>query len=97
MAKFKIIWSEMAKLELKRIYLYYKSKSNQGAMSVRNDLLNSPKSIHFPHQYQVDDINPKYRRIIVRDYKLLYKVMEDTIFVLDIVSTRQSPEILKRK
>ncbi len=97
MDKLKIIWTNQAKLALKSIYDYYKEKSLQGASNVKSDLLQSPKTIHFAKQYQVDDINPKYRRIVVRDYKVLYKENKGVIQIVDIVSTKQSPEILKNK
>jgi len=97
MSKLKIIWTDQAKEALKSINDYYKDKSLQGAKNVKSDLLQSPKTIYFSKQYQVDDVNPKYRRIIVRDYKVLYREDEDTIQVMDIVSTKQSPEILKNK
>jgi addiction module RelE/StbE family toxin len=97
MDKLKIIWSRQAKEALKSIYDYYKERSLQGARNVMADLLQSPKTVHFSKQYQVDDINPKYRRIVVRDYKVLYKEDNGTIQVMDIVSTRQSPDILKNK
>lgn len=98
MGKFKIIWTNQAKTEIKKIYDYYKEKSLQGAKNVRADLLQSPKTIYFSKQYQVDDINPKYRRIIVRgDYKVLYKEEARAIKVVDVVSVKQSPEILKNK
>jgi addiction module RelE/StbE family toxin len=98
MGKFKIIWTNQAKAEVRKIYDYYKEKSPQGAKNVRTDLLQSPKTIYFSKQYQVDDINPMYRRIIVRgDYKVLYKEETGVIKVVDVVSVKQSPEILKNK
>jgi plasmid stabilization system protein ParE len=97
MGKPKIIWTVQAKAALKNIYDYYKEKSLQGAKHVKTDLLLSPKAIHFAKQYQIDDINPKYRRIVVRDFKVLYKEETDTIYVMDIISTRQSPGILRNK
>lgn len=98
MEKFKIIWTDQAKAEVKKIYDYYKEKSLQGAKNVRADLLQSPKTIYFSKQYQIDEINPKYRRIIVRgNYKVLYKEDAGIIKVLDIVSVKQSPEVLKNK
>ena len=97
MDKLKIVWTHQAKTALKDIYDYYKDKSLQGAKNVKSDLLESPKKIIFSKQYQVDDINPNYRRIIVRDYKILYKEDKGVIQVMDIVSTRQSPKILKSK
>ena len=94
----KIIWTDQAKKELKKIYDYYKEKSLQGAKNVRSDLLLSPKTIAFSKQYQIDDINPNYRRIVVRgNYKVLYREEAGTIKVMDIVSTQQSPDILKNK
>ncbi len=97
MSILKIVWTKQAKQALKDIYDYYKEKSLQGAKNVKTDLLQSPKSIHYSKQYQLDDINPKYRRIVVRDYKVLYKEDKGVIQVMDIVSTKQSPEILKAK
>jgi plasmid stabilization system protein ParE len=93
----KIIWSNQAKLALKDIYDYYHEKSPQAAKNVTSDLLKAPKTIFFAKQYQLDDINPKYRRIVVRHYKILYKEDQGVIQVVDIISSRQSPEILKDK
>ncbi len=97
MGKLKIIWTKQAKSALKSIYNYYKEKSLQGANNLKSELLRSPRTIHFAKQYQVDEINPKYRRIIVRDYKVLYKESRGSIHVMDIVCTLQSPEILRNK
>lgn len=98
MRKLKIIWTTQATEDLKNIYKYWKIKSLQGAINVRSDILKSPKTILYSEQFQIDDINPKYRRIIVRDnYKVLYKVESKTIFIMGVVSTAQSPEILKKK
>lgn len=91
----KIVWSLQAKSSLKAIYDFYKEKNLQGAQNVKSDILSSPKKIYFAEQYQQDDINPRYRRIVVRDYKVLYLERENEIRVVDVVSTRQSPEVLK--
>jgi addiction module RelE/StbE family toxin len=97
MESIKIIWTKQAVQELKRIYNYYKKKSLQSAKNVKSDLLQSPKKIHFSKQYQLDDINPNYRRIVVRDYKILYKEKDNVIQIIDVISTLQSPEKLKNK
>lgn len=94
MPPLRIIWSKQAKESLQEIFDYYKSKSIQGARNVRNDLLKAPKKIIFAKQYQCDDINPKYYRIIVRDYKILYLEEDNKLLIIDIFSTRQSPDIL---
>ena len=96
MGNFKIIWTSQAKQDLQNIYEHWKKKSVQGAKNVRSDILQSPKSIYYAKQYQVDDINPRYRRIVVRTYyKVLYKKIRDTIYVMGVISTRQSPDVLK--
>ena len=97
MENLKIIWAKQARNEANNIYNYYKKKSEQGAKNVRSDLLKSPKTIRFSKQYQIDEINPNYRRIIVRDFKVLYKEVNGIIRIMDIVSTRQSPELLMNK
>lgn len=97
MMKLGIVWSNQAKEALKSIYDHYKDKSPQGAKNVKSDLLDSPKTILFAKQYQVDEINTGYRRIVVRDYKVLYKEENGVIQIVDIVSTRQSIEVLKKK
>jgi len=98
MSSYKIVWTSQAKQDLKNVYEYWKKKSVQGAKNVRSDILKSPKTIYCAKQYQVDDINPKYRRIVVRTYyKVLYRETKNTIYVTGVISTRQSPDVLKRK
>ncbi|CAN5457401.1 type II toxin-antitoxin system RelE/ParE family toxin [soil metagenome] len=97
MAAPRIIWTKQAKMALKNIYNFYKPKSLQGAKNVISDILQSPKSIQFSKQYQLDEINPNYRRIVIRDYKLIYKERDNSIQIIDIVSTKQSPDKLKSK
>jgi len=93
----KIIWTLQAKMAVKNIYNFYKDKSLQGAKNVKTDLLQSPKSIRFSKQYRLDEVNPNYRRIIVRDYKILYKEKGSTIQIIDVLSCKQSPKKLKNK
>jgi plasmid stabilization system protein ParE len=95
MRKPEIIWSNQAKLALKDIFDYYKDKSLKTAKNIKSELLNSPKTVLFSRQYQIDDINPKFRRIVVRHYKVLYQERNGIIEVIDIISTRQSPELLE--
>lgn len=96
MNKFKIIWSNQAEEQVKNIYYYHKLKSEQGALNVVNAILKSPESIKYPAQYQTDEINQNYRRIIVRGtYKVLYQVKGQVISIVAVVGTSQSPEDIK--
>ena len=85
--EFKIIWSDLAISSLKDIYDFYVHKSVKGANNVISDILDSPKTIVYSEQYQVDEQYPDYRRIIVRDYKVLYVEKNNIITVTDIVCT----------
>jgi len=98
MGNFKIFWTTQAKNDLKNIYEFWKKKSVQGAKNVRSDILKSPKTIYYAKQYQIDDINPNYRRIVVRThYKVLYREIKNSIYIMGIISTHQSPDVLKKR
>jgi len=88
----KVVWTNSAKDHLKTIYTFYKQKSTQGALKLKTDILKSVKSIVFAEQYQIDEIEPEYRRIIVRDYKILYKEIDGEVFIIKIFSMKRFPE-----
>lgn len=94
MGKLKVIWSNRAKAQLKSIhdYIKYKKKSPQGATNVKRDILQASKDIVYADQYQQDEIEPDYRRIVVRHYKLLYKEKDGNILILRLFDTYQSTE-----
>lgn len=91
MNKTNIVWTNEAKNELKTIQSYYKEKSTQGAKNILNDILKAIKEIRFFEQYQVDEINSDFRRIIVRHYKIIYTIETQTIIIVSIFDTRQNP------
>jgi addiction module RelE/StbE family toxin len=90
---YKIVWTDEAKADLKDIYNFIKKKSSQGAKNVISDIRNAPKSVYFPHQNQDELYNNQYMRIVVRDYKILYKTNEqsDELIIYAIFDTRQDP------
>jgi addiction module RelE/StbE family toxin len=94
----KILWDNQAKADLKLIFEFIKLKSLQGAKNVIRDVVSQSKDIHFVEQYQMDEfLGEPYRRMIVRDYKIIYKVhSEMEIRILQIFDTRQSPIKLKK-
>lgn len=94
MSKLKVIWSNRAKAQLKSIHDYIKNekKSPQGAANVKRDILKASRNIVFETQYQQDEIESEYRRIVVRHYKLLYKEKNGNILILRLFDTYQSRE-----
>jgi plasmid stabilization system protein ParE len=97
MENLKIIWTNTAKMQLKAIYEYYKIKSIQGAKTIKDEMLNTTKSIRFAEQYQRDEIEPEYRKIIVRDYKILYLVEDNMVYIARIFNTKQNPDKQKEQ
>jgi plasmid stabilization system protein ParE len=93
-----IVWDNQAKADLKLIFEFIKLKSITGARTVIRDIVIQSKSLHFIEQYQVDEIlGEPYRRMFVRDYKIIYKMGSNTeIRILQIFDTRQSPAKLKK-
>lgn len=85
----KVVWTNTARNQLRTIYNYYKEKSVHGANNVKNDILASTRNIHFAEQYQKDEIDPEYRRIIVRDYKILYVEENEVVYIARIFSTKR--------
>jgi len=90
----KVIWSNTAKAQLKKIhdYIKYKLQSPQGAKNVKQDILTASREVTFIEQYEVDEIQSEYRKITVRHYKLLYKEKNGKIYILRLFDELQSPE-----
>ncbi|MGB0788908.1 MAG: type II toxin-antitoxin system RelE/ParE family toxin [Marinirhabdus sp.] len=87
------MWSNRAKAQLKQIhdYLKYEKKTPQGAANVKRNILTTGRGVNFVEQYQKDEIDPQYRRIIVRHYKLIYKEKNGKILILRVFDTNQDP------
>lgn len=98
MAKLKAKWTNKAKAQLKQIhdYLKYEKKTPQGAANVKADLIEASKGVTYAEQFQKDDINPDYRRIVVRHYKLIYKEEKGIIIILRVFDTLRNPERLMK-
>ena len=92
MSGLKVIWSNRAKEQLKQIYNYYKSISPRVAKKLKDEILNNVKDLVFAEQYQKDEIQREFRRIIVKNYKLIYTIDENTIWILMIFDSRKDPD-----
>ncbi|KAF2334781.1 type II toxin-antitoxin system RelE/ParE family toxin [Flavobacterium ginsenosidimutans] len=87
-----VFWSENAKLDLKEIYFELKSKySKVTALKVRDELFNSANNIVFAEQFQFDEYRIDCRRIVVRNFKILYQIKDDSVFIVRIFNAFQNP------
>lgn len=95
MTELKKIWTNTARAQLKAIYENYKVKSLQAAKTLKDEILQTTKELYFAGQYQKDEIEPEFRRIIVRHYKILYIEENGIVFIARIFDTRQNPNTQK--
>jgi len=66
-----VAWTRQAVMALKDILDYRYSELPSARKIVRKDIIDATHNIVFAEQYQNDEIFPQYRRLIVRDYKVL--------------------------
>jgi addiction module RelE/StbE family toxin len=95
---YKVIWSNTAKNDLKDIHDFIKQKSEQGAKNVIADIRKAAKSLHFSKQTQIEKYLPACRRIIVRNYKILYTTDDSKkeLYVVRVFDTRRNPATMKQ-
>ena len=93
---YKIKWSNEAKLDVKNIYDFIKPKSVQAAKNLVTDIRNAPKSVVFENQFSADDYVPECRKIVVKNYKILYiaDLHNKAINIIAVFDTRQNPDKL---
>ncbi len=87
-----IFWTKNAELDLKDIYLSLEQNFSLAvAFKVTDEIFESVNSITFPDQFQIDEYRIDCRRIITRNYKILYQFHNNTIYVIRIFNTFQDP------
>ena len=88
----KIVWTRQAQEALNAILDYRYSKIPSARKIVRKDIIDASKGIVFVDQFQQDEISPEYRKIVVRDYKLIYKAEKRIVYILNVVCTKAEKE-----
>ena len=81
----KVVWTKQAQIALNQILDYRYAEIPNARRIVRTDIINKSKSITYPEQYPKDNILSQYRRIIVRDYKIIYKSEKQVVYVMNVV------------
>lgn len=78
--KIEVFWTANAKEDLKEIYISIKNKiSKKTALKIRDELFKGPNNIVFAGQFQLDEYRLDCRRIIVRNFKILYQIKDNSI------------------
>ena len=81
----RIVWVRQAREALSEILDYRYTSIPSAYKIVRKEIISASKSIVFSEQYQQDEIFSEYRRIIIRDYKILYREKEEVVYILNEV------------
>lgn len=99
----RILWSVLAKEDIKEIYDYYKEVAGlQVARSLRNKLITKPRLLVKQPRLGQEEDNPAvagrgFRYLVEGNYKLVYKVFaeREEILIATVFDTRQNPTKLK--
>lgn len=98
-----VIWTNFAISELKNIYLYYRMVANDKvANKIRKSIFESTR--HLIQQPLIGaieenlvDLKQGHRYLVTGNYKIIYRVIQNDIYVTDIFDCRQNPQKMKRQ
>ena len=89
---FSVIWTSKSFEDISNIHHYLSNKiSSETANKIIDEIYQAPNSITFVEQFQIDEYRKDCRRIIVRNYKILYYIIDSEIFVIRVFNTLQDP------
>ncbi|RAK24262.1 addiction module RelE/StbE family toxin [Flavobacterium aquaticum] len=89
---FSVIWTSKSFEDISNIHHYLTNKiSIETANKIVDEIYQAPNSITFVEQFQIDEFRKDCRRIIVRNYKILYHIKDSEIFIIRIFNTFQDP------
>ena len=92
-----IIWTHFAVSELKKIFLYHQMIAGKTtATKIRNAVFSSTKKLIKhpfigPVEENLKDLKQGYRYLVESNYKIIYFVTDDCIYITDIFDCRQNP------
>lgn len=89
---FSVIWTSKSFEDISNIHNYISNKiSIETANKIIDKIYQAPNSITFVEQFQIDEYRKDCRRIIVRNYKILYHIKDSEIFIIRVFNTLQDP------
>jgi addiction module RelE/StbE family toxin len=89
---FSVIWTSKSFEDISNIHNYLSNKiSIETANKIIDEIYQAPNSITFVEQFQIDEYRKDCRRIIVRNYKILYHIKDSEIFIIRVFNTYQNP------
>jgi plasmid stabilization system protein ParE len=99
-----VFLTEPAERFLQEIFRYYQHNvSEQVAKKIIDQILTRVESLEdFAKRGRIEPhlkiLNQKHRFVLEHNYKIIYLIEDDNVYVTDIFDTRQNPDkIVKRK
>ncbi len=96
----KVIWSDFASDNLKLIYNYHKNNANISvAKKIKKKIfeathLVSKQTEMGQVEFWLEHLNEGHRYLVVGNYKIIYRNIDDVILITDIFDTRQNPSTM---
>ena len=91
-----IIWSGRAKANLRKIYNFYAGKNLNSADKIISGIVFTAEQLQINILYQREEnLLAEHRRVIFKHFKIIYKISDKNILILQIFDSRQNPEKLK--
>lgn len=97
-----IKWTNFAISELKNIFLYYRIASGEKtAEKIKKSILTATKpllkqSLIGALEENLTELKQGHRYIVEGNYKIIYRIIDNEIYITDIFDCRQNPTKMKR-
>ncbi len=98
-----IIWTNFAISELKNIFLYYRMVAgDKVANKIKKSIFDTTKPLT-QHPFigaveeNLTDLKQGHRYLVSGNYKIIYKIVNNDIYITDVFDCRQNPTKMKRR
>jgi toxin ParE1/3/4 len=97
----KVVWTDTALFQLKRIHNYYKVEASETVAQkvtkslVRETLLLELNPMVGTKEPLLSNRKYEYRFLVKKNYKIIYRYDDQTIYIVAVFDTRQNPEKIK--
>ncbi|HEY3372696.1 MAG TPA: type II toxin-antitoxin system RelE/ParE family toxin [Prolixibacteraceae bacterium] len=98
----KVLWTKFALDSLSEVYYYYLKNVNLNiACNIRDSILSITKqlekhSLSGPTEELLIDLEEGHRYIVRGNYKIIYKIQNEKVYITDVFDTRQNPDKIRR-
>lgn len=94
----KVVWTNFAIFELKNIFMYYKMVASiVTANKIKNSIIETVKVLSKNEligriEENLIGLNQGHRFLLKGNYKIIYKVVGNIVYITDVFDSRQNPQ-----